>query len=220
MKVKNPFNNDTISSISVVGRNEIKNAIDSASGAFLQWSKISAKQRSNILKKFYDLVIKKKNQLSKIITLESGKPLKESKVEVEYGASFIEWSAEQALRTSGEIFESPENKKMFIIKQPIGVVAAITPWNFPLAMVTRKVAAAVASGCSIILKPSELTPITALELGKLSIEAGFPPGVFNIINGDASMIGNIFCQNKIVRKITFTGSTNVGKLLMKTPHQQ
>ena len=216
LKVKNPFNNNTISSISVVGRNEIKNSIDSASEAFLQWSKTSAKQRSNILKKFYDLVIKNKNQLSKIITLESGKPLKESKVEVEYGASFIEWSAEQALRTSGEIFESPENKKkMFIIKQPIGVVAAITPWNFPLAMVTRKVAAAVASGCSIILKPSELTPITALELGKLSIEAGFPPGVFNVINGDPSMIGNIFCQNKIVRKITFTGSTNVGKLLMK-----
>ncbi len=216
LKVKNPFNNNTISSISVVGRKEIKNSIDSASEAFLQWSKTSAKQRSNILKKFYDLVIKNKNQLSKIITLESGKPLKESKVEVEYGASFIEWSAEQALRTSGEIFESPENeKKMFIIKQPVGVVAAITPWNFPLAMVTRKVAAAVASGCSIILKPSELTPITALELGMLSIEAGFPPGVFNIINGDASIIGNIFCQNKTVRKITFTGSTNVGKLLMQ-----
>ena len=154
--------------------------------------------------------------MSEIITLESGKPLEESKVEVEYGASFIEWAAEQALRSEGKLLESPENnKKMFYIKQPVGVVAAITPWNFPLAMVTRKVSAALAAGCSVILKPSELTPLTALKFGELAIKAGLPKGVFNIINGKPKLIGEMLSKNSLVKKITFTGSTEVGKLLMK-----
>ncbi len=148
--------------------------------------------------------------------MESGKPLSESMVEVDYGSSFIEWAAEQSLRSNGKIFESPElDKKMFYIKKPVGVVAAITPWNFPLAMVTRKVAAAIAAGCSVILKPSELTPLTALKFGELAIESGIPNGVFNIINGDAQLIGKLLTESSIVKKITFTGSTKVGKLLMK-----
>ena len=162
------------------------------------------------------MTIESKDSLSKIITLESGKPLEESKVEVEYGASFIEWAAEQALRSEGKLLESPENnKKMFYIKRPVGVVVAITPWNFPLAMVTRKVSAALAAGCSVILKPSELTPLTALKFGELAIKAGLPNGVLNIINGNPKLIGELLTKNSLVKKITFTGSTEVGKLLMK-----
>ena len=191
-------------------------AIRSSSRAFIDWKKSSAEDRSFLLKKLYSLVIKNKKKLAKIITLECGKPLKESLVEVEYGASFIEWSANQCLRNSGKIFESPEQtKRMFYVKQPVGVVAAITPWNFPLAMVTRKVSAALAAGCCVVLKPSELTPISALVLGELSIEAQFPSGVFNIINGRPEVIGDILSKDPEVKKITFTGSTRVGKLLMK-----
>ena len=215
-KVWNPSNNKEIAVISNIDDTQILEAINSSEKAFKYWSELNVKKRSNILKEFFHLVIKNREKLAKIITLESGKPLSESLVEVDYGASFIEWSAEQALRLKGELFESPEKeKKMFTMKQPIGVVAAITPWNFPLAMVTRKVSAAVAAGCSVILKPSELTPITALELGILSVKAGFPPGVFNIINGDPERIGKVLSTHKSVKKITFTGSTKVGKLLMK-----
>ena len=217
IKVYNPSNGLVISNVPNINDSQIINAIDGAKKAFEKWSRISSKIRSDILKKFFHLVKENKNRLAKIITLESGKPLGESEVEVEYGASFIEWSAEQALRVKGEIFESPESeKKMFTMKQPIGVVAAITPWNFPLAMVTRKVSAAVAAGCSVILKPSELTPITALELGLLSLKAGFPSGVFNIITGDPERIGKFLSKNEAIKKITFTGSTKVGKYLMKS----
>lgn len=216
LNVCNPFNNKVISKISVVDRNNVFEAINSSTKAFQVWSNESVKKRSDILKNFFQLIIQNRKKLSKIITLETGKPLRESEVEVDYGASFIEWAAEQSLRIKGDIFESPEvGKKMFTVKQPIGVVVAITPWNFPLAMVTRKVSAAVAAGCTVILKPSELTPITALELGSLSIKAGFPPGVFNILNGNPDMIGKILCKDINIRKITFTGSTKVGKLLMK-----
>ena len=162
------------------------------------------------------MTIESKDSLSEIITLESGKPLEESKVEVEYGASFIEWAAEQALRSEGKLLESPENnKKMFYIKRPVGVVVAITPWNFPLAMVTRKVSAALAAGCTVILKPSELTPLTALKFGELAVKAGLPNGVLNIINGNPKLIGELLTKNSLVKKITFTGSTKIGKLLMK-----
>ena len=158
-------------------------------------SKTSAKFRSEILKKLFKLTIESKDSLSEIITLESGKPLEESKVEVEYGASFIEWAAEQALRSEGKLLESPENnKKMFYIKRPVGVVVAITPWNFPLAMVTRKVSAALAAGCTVILKPSELTPLTALKFGELAVEAGLPNGVLNIINGNPKLIGELLTK--------------------------
>ena len=216
MNVSNPFNNKTITKISTLNITQTVEAIKSCQLGFKSWSKYSAKDRSEILKNFYSLVKKHRTKIAEIITLESGKPIQESIVEVDYGASFIEWSAEQALRIKSDIFESPESgKKLFTIRNPIGVVAAITPWNFPLAMVTRKVSSAVAAGCTVILKPSELTPITALELGLLSLEAGFPPGVFNIVNGEPEMIGKVLSTNPVIKKITFTGSTEVGKLLMK-----
>ena len=214
--VSNPFNNKIISKVSCASIEEIIEAVNSCHLGFKSWSKYSSKDRSEILKDFYNLVKKNRKKISEIITIESGKPIQESNVEVDYGASFIEWSAEQALRIKSDIFESPESgKKLFTIRNPIGVVAAITPWNFPLAMVTRKVSSAVAAGCAVILKPSELTPITALELGSLSLEAGFPPGVFNIVNGEPEMIGKVLSTNAVIKKITFTGSTEVGKLLMK-----
>ena len=214
--VLNPFDGKKISSVSIAETKEINSSIKSAHLAFQKWSKTSAKYRSEILKNLFKLTIENKETLSEIITLESGKPLRESKVEVEYGASFIEWSAEQALRTEGKLLESPEyDKKMFYVKRPVGVVVAITPWNFPLAMVTRKVSAAIAAGCSVILKPSELTPLTALKFGELAIKAGLPNGVFNIINGNPKLIGEILSKSSLVKKITFTGSTKVGKLLMK-----
>ena len=212
----NPFDGKKISEVSSADSNQIKNSIKFAHSAFQSWSKTSAKFRSEILKKLFKLTIESKDSLSEIITLESGKPLEESKVEVEYGASFIEWAAEQALRSEGKLLESPENnKKMFYIKRPVGVVVAITPWNFPLAMVTRKVSAALAAGCTVILKPSELTPLTALKFGELAVKAGLPNGVLNIINGNPKLIGELLTKNSLVKKITFTGSTKIGKLLMK-----
>jgi succinate-semialdehyde dehydrogenase/glutarate-semialdehyde dehydrogenase len=216
LNVLNPFNLKKIASVSIASAAQITNAIQNSQYAFRKWSRISVKDRSQILKNLFRIVKDNKKLLSEIITMESGKPLSESMVEVDYGASFIEWAAEQSLRSYGKIFESPElDKKMFYIRKPVGVVAAITPWNFPLAMVTRKVAAAIAAGCSIILKPSELTPLTALKFGELAIESGIPNGVFNIINGDAQLIGKLLTESSIVKKITFTGSTKVGKLLMK-----
>tara|TARA_B100001057_G_scaffold357577_1_gene359599 strand:- start:952 stop:2379 length:1428 start_codon:yes stop_codon:yes gene_type:complete len=216
LNVFNPFDQKKIASVSIASATQITNAIQNSQYAFKKWSKTSVKDRSQILKNLFKIVIENKKLLSELITMESGKPLSESMVEVDYGASFIEWAAEQSLGSHGKIFESPElDKKMFYIKKPVGVVAAITPWNFPLAMVTRKVAAAIAAGCSVILKPSELTPLTALKFGELSIEAGIPSGVFNIINGDAQLIGKLLTESSIVKKITFTGSTKVGKLLMK-----
>ena len=181
LNVLNPFNQKKIASVSIASVAQIKNAIQNSQYAFKKWSRISVKDRSQILKNLFRIVKENKKSLSEIITMESGKPISESMVEVDYGASFIEWAAEQSLGSYGKIFESPElDKKMFYIKKPVGVVAAITPWNFPLAMVTRKVAAAIAAGCSVILKPSELTPLTALKFGELSIESGIPSGVLNI----------------------------------------
>ena len=216
LNVLNPFNQKKIASVSIASAAQITNAIQNSQYAFKKWSRTSVKDRSQILKNLFRIVKENKKLLSEIITMESGKPLSESMVEVDYGSSFIEWAAEQSLRSYGKIFESPElDKKMFYIKKPVGVVAAITPWNFPLAMVTRKVAAAIAAGCSVILKPSELTPLTALKFGEFAIESGIPNGVFNIINGDAQLIGKLLTESSIVKKITFTGSTKVGKLLMK-----
>ena len=216
LNVINPFNQKKIGSVSIASAAQIKNAIQNSQYAFKKWSRTSVKDRSQVLKNLFRIVKENKKLLSEIITMESGKPLSESMVEVDYGSSFIEWAAEQSLRSNGKIFESPElDKRMFYIKKPVGVVAAITPWNFPLAMVSRKVAAAIAAGCSVILKPSELTPLTALKFGELAIESGIPNGVFNIINGDAQLIGKLLTESSIVKKITFTGSTKVGKLLMK-----
>lgn len=213
--IENPCTGEVLGFLSDVGEKGTIKAIESANNAFKTWRETTAEERSKILKKWYFLILKKKKYISEIITKESGKPLKESLVEVEYGASFIQWFAEQATRIAGDILQSPErSKKLMVIKQPIGVVSAITPWNFPIAMATRKTGAALAAGCTVVLKPSELTPITAIILADLSVKAGIPKGVFNVINGKPEVIGEVMSSHKYVSKITFTGSTRVGKYLM------
>ncbi|CAI9087976.1 OLC1v1022199C7 [Oldenlandia corymbosa var. corymbosa] len=179
------------------------------------WKKLTAADRSKRLRKWYDLIMAHKEELGQLITLEQGKPLKEAIGEVSYGAGFIEFAAEEAKRVYGDIIPSPlPDRRLFVLKQPVGVVGAITPWNFPLAMITRKVGPALACGCTVVIKPSELTPLTALAAAQLSLEAGIPPGVVNVVMGNASGIGEALLNSPKVRKITFTGSTAVGKKLM------
>ena len=214
--IKNPCTGESLGFLSDVGAIGATNAIEVAHNAFKIWSETTAEERGVILKKWYQLILKNKNLIAETITKESGKPLRESLVEVQYGASFIQWFAEQATRTSGNLLQSPEkNKRLMVLKQPIGVVSAITPWNFPIAMATRKTGAAIAAGCTVVLKPSELTPITALMFAELSIKAGLPSGVLNVINGKPEEIGKIMSTHKFIRKITFTGSTRIGKYLMR-----
>ncbi|KAK4484951.1 hypothetical protein RD792_007556 [Penstemon davidsonii] len=179
------------------------------------WSKLTAAERSKYLRKWFDLIMAHKEELGQLMTLEQGKPLKEAIGEVSYGASFIEFYAEEAKRVYGDIIPATlPDRRLFVLKQPIGVVGAITPWNFPLAMITRKVAPALACGCTVVIKPSELTPLTALAAAELSIQAGIPPGAVNVVMGSAIDIGDALVASPKVRKITFTGSTNVGKKLM------
>ncbi|MAI84608.1 MAG: succinate-semialdehyde dehydrogenase (NADP(+)) [Rickettsiales bacterium] len=214
--VFNPANQSLIGEVFDVGKKGAETAIISAQRAFSTWSLRTSDERANILMNWFNLILKNREEISKIITLESGKPIGESLIEVEYGASFIKWFAEQAKRIKGNVLSTNDNsKRMLIYKQPIGVVSAITPWNFPLAMITRKASAALAAGCTVVLKPSELTPITANRIAELSLEAGFPKGIFNVINGNPLQIGEVMSTHKFVKKITFTGSTKVGKYLMK-----
>lgn len=215
LSINNPSNNKCIGKLCDVGEKGALESVVSASNAFESWSKETAEKRCEILLEWFRLIILNKNDIAEIVTLETGKPLKESMVEVNYGASFIQWFAEQTKRVSGNILSSPDRKKMLVMKQPIGVVSAITPWNFPVAMVTRKASAAIAAGCTVVLKPSELTSISALKLAELSIEAGLPKGVFNVVTGKPKEIGKVFSTHKSIKKITFTGSTKVGKYLMK-----
>ena len=215
--VYNPANGEKISSVIDGGTSMTKKAIKAANIAFKIWKETTAKHRSNILEKWSDLIIRNSNQLSEIITLESGKPINESKGEVNYGASFVKWFAEEGKRTYGDIIPShTKDRRLIVIKQPVGVVAAITPWNFPLAMITRKVSPALAAGCSVIIRPTEESPLTALALAYLADKAGFPPGVINVVVGkNPSAMGKILCESNLVKKISFTGSTRVGKILMK-----
>ena len=215
--VYNPANGEKISSVIDGGTSMTKKAIKAANIAFKIWKETTAKHRSTILEKWSDLIIRNSNQLSEIITLESGKPINESKGEVNYGASFVKWFAEEGKRTYGDIIPShTKDRRLIVIKQPVGVVAAITPWNFPLAMITRKVSPALAAGCSVIIRPTEESPLTALALAYLSDKAGFPPGVINVVVGkNPSAMGKILCESNLVKKISFTGSTRVGKILMK-----
>ena len=216
-EVLNPANEEIISKVNYGGVLITKKAIKSSEIAFKSWSKLTAKSRSLYLENLNKLILDNKNELAKLITLECGKPINESIGEVLYGASFIKWFAEEGKRTYGEVIPTThENKRMIVIKQPIGVVSAITPWNFPLAMITRKIAPALAAGCSVIVMPSYETPLTALYLANLTSKAGFPKGVINFIVGkDVSSMGKILCNSKIVKKISFTGSTRVGKILSK-----
>ncbi len=215
--VHNPANGETIAEVYDDGVAAIEAAIIEAKQSLSLWQAMTAKERAQILENWNGLIISHQNVLAKIMTMESGKPIKESLGEVAYGASFIKWFAEEAKRVYGDVIPSPtSDKRILTIKQPIGVVGAITPWNFPLAMITRKIAPALAAGCTVIVRPSEDTPLTALALAKLAEAAGFPTGVVNICIGEnASEMGKSLCSSKVVRKISFTGSTRVGKILME-----
>lgn len=215
LKVYNPATGEVVANVPCMGGRETNDAISSAYDAFTTWSKLTAAERSKFLRKWYDLLMAHKEDLGQLITLEQGKPLKEAIGEVGYGASFIEFFAEEAKRVYGDIIPSPlADRRLFVLKQPVGVVGAIAPWNFPLAMITRKVGPALACGCTVVIKPSELTPLTALAAAELSLQAGIPPGVINVVMGNASEIGDALLASPQVRKITFTGSTAVGKKLM------
>jgi succinate-semialdehyde dehydrogenase / glutarate-semialdehyde dehydrogenase len=190
-------------------------AIQAAQNALAAWQGKTAKERGQVLMNWFNLVLKNKDDLARIITAEQGKPLFEAQGEVLYGASFIEWFAEEGKRAYGETVPSPDGKKRYVvIKQAVGVCAAITPWNFPLAMITRKVAPALAAGCTVVLKPAEQTPLSALALAQLALQAGLPPGVLNVITGtNAAEIGQVLCASTVVRHVSFTGSTEVGRIL-------
>ena len=200
-----------------MGISETKDAINAAHKAQKSWAAKTGKERSTILRNWFNLMMENKEDLAKILTAEMGKPLAEALGEITYGASFVEWFAEEAKRVYGDTIPGhQEDKRIVVIKQPIGVVGAITPWNFPNAMITRKVAPALAVGCSVVLRPPTLTPLSALALAYLAQEAGIPAGVFNIVMGtDSSGMGKELCSNELVRKITFTGSTEVGRILMR-----
>ncbi|KLN96255.1 NAD-dependent succinate-semialdehyde dehydrogenase [Moellerella wisconsensis] len=215
-EVTNPATGEVIANISDVGAAETQRAIQAAEQALPAWKAMTAKQRSQILNKWFRLMMENQQELAEILSLEQGKSHAEAMGEIAYGASFIEWFAEEGKRTYGETIPSPlPGRRIATIKQPIGVVAAITPWNFPNAMITRKAGPALAAGCTMVLKPAAETPLSALALAVLAQEAGIPAGVFNIVPGtDAKSIGEVLTSSPIVRKLTFTGSTRVGKLLM------
>lgn len=215
--VLNPANGDTIAEVSDLSSVETEQAIQAAAEALPAWRKHTAKQRSQILQRWFQLIMQNQAELAELLSLEQGKPQAEAMGEIAYGASFIEWFAEEGKRTYGETIPSPlPGRRISTIKQPVGVVAAITPWNFPNAMITRKVAPALAAGCTVVLKPAPETPLSALALAVLAHDAGLPAGVLNIVTGtDAAAIGNVLTQSPIVRKLSFTGSTRIGKLLME-----
>lgn len=216
-EVLNPSTGEVIAKVADLGGQETKQAIAAAEVAYDHWKTIPAKQRSSILRRWYELVLENQEDLALIMTSEQGKVMSESRGEVIYGASYIEWFAEEAKRIYGDVLPSTSaDRRSIVIKQPVGVVGAITPWNFPNAMITRKVAPALAAGCSIVLKPAAETPLSALALAELASRAGIPAGVFNVVVGkDSKSIGAELTSNPIVKKITFTGSTAVGKLLME-----
>ncbi len=216
LEVANPATGKLIASVPRFGKAETASAIAAARDAFPAWAARTAKERSAILRRWFDLQIEHADDLAAIMTAEQGKPLAEARGEVIYGASFVEFYAEEAKRVYGETIPAPMNdRRLLVIRQPVGVVAAITPWNFPNAMITRKAAPALAAGCTFVCKPASETPLSALALAALAEEAGMPPGVFNIITGEARAIGAEMTSSPDVRLITFTGSTPIGKLLMK-----
>jgi succinate-semialdehyde dehydrogenase/glutarate-semialdehyde dehydrogenase len=216
--VRDPASGKTIANVPDMGATETRRAIAAADAAWPAWRAFTAKQRAATMRKWFDLMIANADDLALLMTSEQGKPLTEAKGEVIYGASFVEWFAEEGKRAYGDTMPSPDPKtRIVVLKQPIGVCAAITPWNFPAAMITRKVAPALAAGCTVVVKPAEQTPLTALALAELAHRAGFPAGVFNVVTGSAAaaaQIGGELTANPIVRKLSFTGSTEVGRLLM------
>ncbi|EGL19103.1 MULTISPECIES: NAD-dependent succinate-semialdehyde dehydrogenase [Paenibacillus] len=216
ISVVNPSTLGEIATVPDSGEAETKAAIEAAHAAFQSWSTLSAYERSDILMRWYHLLMRHQEDLAETMTAEQGKPLSEAKGEITYAASFISWYAEEAKRLYGDIIPATSSgKRMFVLRQPVGVVAAITPWNFPAAMITRKVGPALAAGCTCIVKPAEQTPLTALYMAKLAEEAGIPAGVLNIVTGEASVIGDTLFADSRVAKVTFTGSTEVGKHIMR-----
>jgi len=214
--VTNPATGEHLGTIPMMGAAETRRAIEAANAAWPAWRKKTAKERAAVLRKWYDLIMANADDLALLMTTEQGKPLAESKGEVAFGASFIEWFAEEGKRVHGDTLASPwPDRRLIVTKEPIGVCAAITPWNFPIAMITRKVGPALAAGCPMVLKPAEATPFSALALAVLAEQAGVPPGVFSVVTGAPKEIGAEMCANPIVRKLTFTGSTAVGRILMQ-----
>ncbi len=215
IEVVNPTDLTVLGTVPSLGADDIRHVIDCAESVLKKWRCKSAKERSTFLKRWHRLIVKNKDDLAVIMTSEQGKPLKESVAEVESGAAYVEWFAEEAKRVYGDTIPIAErSKRAIVLKEPVGVCAAITPWNYPSAMVARKAAPAMAAGCSVIVKPSELTPFSALALAQLAHEAGIPAGVFNVVTGHAQKIGEVLTTSQTVRKLSFTGSTRVGKLLM------
>jgi succinate-semialdehyde dehydrogenase / glutarate-semialdehyde dehydrogenase len=213
--VDNPATGETIGTVPRLGRAETRQAIDAAGRAFPAWRKKTAKERAVIMRRWFDLMMANQEDLAALMTTEQGKPLTESKGEVAYAAAFLEWFGEEAKRIYGDTIPPHQpDKRIVVTKEPIGVVACITPWNFPLAMITRKAGPAIAAGCTVVLKPASQTPFSALALAELAERAGMPKGVLNIVTGAATEIGGELTSNPIVRKLSFTGSTEIGKVLM------
>ncbi len=213
--VTNPANGEVIAEVAKCSTAETRRAIEAAEAAFVEWRRRTAKERAGLLRKWFNLMMEAQEDLALIMTLEQGKPLAESRGEIAYGANYIEWFAEEAKRIYGDTIPAPSNDKRIVcIKQPVGVVACITPWNFPNAMLTRKIAPALAAGCTVVCKPANATPLSAYAFTELAERAGIPAGVINMITGETSAIGEEMTSNPIVRKLTFTGSTPVGKKLM------
>lgn len=216
LEVKNPATGKVIGRVPALGKKETRLAIDAAAKAYPDWRKMTAKERSGIMRRWFELIMENQEDLAVIMTTEQGKPLTESRGEIAYAASFVEWFAEEAKRVYGDTIPMGQpGKRIIVVKEPVGVCAAITPWNFPSAMITRKAAPALAAGCSIVVKPAAQTPLSALALADLAEKAGIPPGVFNVLTGPASEIGEELTASTTVRKLSFTGSTEVGKKLMR-----
>jgi succinate-semialdehyde dehydrogenase/glutarate-semialdehyde dehydrogenase len=213
--IRNPASGEPLGSVPDMGAAETRRAIEAAHRALPAWSRKTAGERARLMRAWFDLMMANQQDLAIIMTAEQGKPLAESRGEIAYAAAFIEWFAEEAKRVYGEVIPGHQaDKRILVLRQPIGVVAAITPWNFPAAMITRKAAPAIAAGCPIVVKPAPQTPFSALAMAELARRAGIPAGVFNVVTGDAVAIGGEFTGNARVRKLSFTGSTPVGKLLM------
>jgi succinate-semialdehyde dehydrogenase/glutarate-semialdehyde dehydrogenase len=216
INVDNPATGEIIGTVPKLGATETRQAIEAADRAMPAWRKKTAKERAAVMRRWYELMLQHQEDLARLMTIEQGKPLTESRGEVVYAAGFFEWFGEEAKRVYGDTIPGHQpDKRIVVIKQPIGVVGCITPWNFPLAMITRKAGPAIASGCTVVLKPASQTPFSALALAELGERAGIPKGVFNVVTGSASEIGGELTANPIVRKLSFTGSTSVGKLLME-----
>jgi succinate-semialdehyde dehydrogenase/glutarate-semialdehyde dehydrogenase len=215
-EVTDPATGDVVAHVARATREDARNAILAADAALAGWSSLPAKARSNVLRAWHDLIVTNVDDLALLLTAEQGKPVAEARGEILYGASFIEWYAEEAKRAYGEVIPSPaDGRRLLTLRKPVGVCAAITPWNFPMAMIARKAAPALAAGCAMVIKPAPTTPLSALALGELAARAGIPAGVLNIVCGPAEEVGAELAESPLVRKITFTGSTPVGKLLME-----